>query len=91
MGNEPTDDVFVFQHGDGKVKISGFDLGDVIRLEGFDSDDILIESKGKNVELSIVGDKGDKLTLDAPHDTDVNSYSITQSDDGNIIVTLDSD
>ncbi len=91
VDDETPDDVFVFQQGDGKVKIDDFDINDVIRLEGFDSEDVLIKSKGHNIELTIVGDKGDKLTLQAPHDTDVDSYSITQSDDGSVIVTLDSD
>lgn len=89
--NESSEEIYVFHQGDGKVNISDFDLGDVIRLEGFDSDDILVKSKGENVEVTIVGDKNDKLTFNAPRESDSNSYSITQSDDGGVFVTLDSE
>ena len=89
--DETTDETYVFQSGDGKVKIPDFDLGDVIRFEGFDSDDILIKSKGKNIEVSIVGDKSDKVTISGTSESDADSYSITQTDDGCVIVTLDSE
>ncbi len=87
--NDVKDSVFTFQHGDGKVKIDDFDLGDIIRFEGFNSEDIAIENKGNNVKISIVGDKHDSITLSHQHEHDSNSYSITQTDDGSVIVTLD--
>ena len=90
IDNDVKDSVFIFQHGDGKIKIDDFDLGDVIRFEGFNSEDIAIESKGNNVKISIVGDKHDSITLSHQHEQDSNSYSITQTDDGSVIVTLDS-
>jgi len=87
----PSDEIFIFHQGDGKIKINDFDLGDIIRLEGIDSEDILVKSKGKHIEVSIVGDKMDSITLSHPHENDSNSYSVTQTDDGATLVTLDSE
>ncbi len=90
-GTDPAsnDEVFVYQSGDGKIHINDFDFGDVIRFEGFNSADILINNVGKNVVLTIVGEKGDSITLNQPYETDTDSYSITQTDDDSVIVTLD--
>lgn len=79
-------DTFVFDSGDGIDTVYNFLAGDVLRFEGIsDSDDVTISQSGSNVVFTI---GADKVTLANAPDTNTESYQVTESGDGAVVVTF---
>ena len=84
-------DVFTFGEGSGQDIVRDFSFGDALRFEGstFSLEDLSIAQDGRDTVITF-SDNSVSVRLTNTDSSDVKGYSLSDEDDGGVVVSSDS-